>query len=111
MLGFVMEGHILSLTSLHQESVDCISRDRPDTPIYNNTLKKAKNSAVINHQEFKLKILFFIFGRHRKMTDLQSTVMMKEAGATLPVDSASVIQLLSIFHVRNAQCMQTPLLS
>ena len=37
--------------------------------------------------------------------------MMKEVGATLPVDGVRVTWTPSIFHVRNAQCMQTLLLA
>ena len=36
------------------ESVDSISRDGPDTPIYVVHYKSSKNSVLINYQDFKL---------------------------------------------------------
>ena len=41
----------------------------------------------------------------------RSTIMMKEAGATLPVEGIPVTRTLSILRVRNARCMRTLLLS
>ena len=36
------------------ESVDSISRDGPDAPIYVIHYKSLKNSALVNYQDFKL---------------------------------------------------------
>ena len=36
------------------ESVDSISRDGPDTPIYVIHYKSLRNSTLINYQDFKL---------------------------------------------------------
>ena len=41
----------------------------------------------------------------------RSTVLMKEAGATLPGDGVPVTRTLSVFRVRYARCMRTPLLA
>ena len=42
---------------------------------------------------------------------MRSTVLMKEAGATLPEDGVPVTRTLSVFRVRYARCMRTPLLA
>ena len=41
----------------------------------------------------------------------RSTVLMKEAGAILPGDGVLVTRTLSVFRVRYARCMRTPLLA
>ena len=41
----------------------------------------------------------------------RSTVLMKEAGATLPGDGVPVTRTLSVFRVRYARYMRTPLLA
>ena len=42
---------------------------------------------------------------------MRSTILMKEASATLPRDGVPVTQTPSIFHVRYAWCMRTLLLA
>ena len=41
----------------------------------------------------------------------RSTMLMKEAGQTLSGDGVPVTRTLSVFRVRYARCMRTPLLA